>query len=106
MNSPFLYDPIKWLRDQGVNIRLGLPQDGKQHLEICFEKGRYREPKKVREIYKRIEQSRSLILMQLKVDKGLPPRSVESLIAKGLIRIAYYEHGRRRYVITERGRRL
>lgn len=84
-----LYDPVKYLREQGVTLRLGLPQDGKQEIEICFNKGRYGEAKDVQKIYKRVEQSYHLIMMQLNVDKGMPPRTVESLLAKGLVRIAH-----------------
>lgn len=106
MKRAMLYDPVKYLRDKGVSLRLGLPQGGKQDIEVCFEKGRYWEADKVQAIYKRVEQSYNLIMMQLKVDKGMPPRSVESLIGKGYIRIAYDGQGRRRYVVTERGKRF
>lgn len=105
MKRAMLYDPVKFLRDKGVTLRLGLPQDGKQQIEVCFD-NRYREAAKVQAIYRRVQQSYNLIMMQLKVDKGMPPRSVESLIAKDLIRIEYNEQGKRRYVITERGKRL
>lgn len=106
MKRPFLYDPIKYLREKGVTVRLGLPQGGKQKIEVCFEKGRYWEADEVQKIYRRVEQSYNLIMMQLKVEKGMPSRTVESLLAKGLIRIAYDEQGRRRYVITELGKRF
>ncbi|KAF1073911.1 hypothetical protein [Halodesulfovibrio sp. MK-HDV] len=105
MKRPFLYDPIKYLKGKGVTVRLGLPQDGKRKIEVCFEKGRYWETKKVQGIYKRVEQSYNLIMMQLDVDKGMPPRSVESLLAKGLIRIVYDDQGKRRYALTERGKK-
>ncbi|WP_143154872.1 hypothetical protein ACQ0P8_06775 [Halodesulfovibrio aestuarii] len=104
MKRAMLYDPVKFLRDKGVTLRLGLPQDGKQQIEVCFD-SRYREADKVQAIYKRVQQSYSLILMQLNVNKGMPPLSVESLLAKDYIRIACDDRGKRRYVITERGKR-
>ena len=104
MKSPFLYDPVKYLLDKGVTLRLGLPQDGKRKIEVCFDKERYWEADKVQAVYRRVQQSYNLIMMQLNVDKGMPARTVESLLGKDLIRIVCDDQGRKRYVITERGK--
>ena len=103
-DTPSLYDPIKWLRDKHVEVRLGLPQGGVRQLEVRFTSSRYRSAREVQRIYQRIEQSRGLIMMQLNVEKGLPPRSVESLIAKGYLAVER-RNGKGRYVITGLGRR-
>lgn len=105
MKRPFLYDPIKYLRDKGVTIRKGFPQNGEDEIALPFEQGRYWTPPRVLAMSKLVQQSRTLILMQLNVNKGMPPLSVKSLLAKDYIRIACDERGKRRYVITERGKR-
>lgn len=100
-----LYDPIKHLRDKGVIVRKGYPQNGEDEIALEFAHGHYWTPHRVLAMYKLVEQSRGLILMQLNVGRGMPPRSVESLIAKDYIRIEYNAQGKGRYVITERGKR-
>ncbi len=105
MKRPFLYDPIKYLRDKGVTVRKGFPQNGEDEIALTFEQGRYWTPPRVLAMSKLVQQSRTLILMQLNVNKGMPPLSVESLLAKDYIRIACDDRGKRRYVITERGKK-
>ncbi|MEZ6855003.1 hypothetical protein [Halodesulfovibrio aestuarii] len=105
VKKSFLFDPIKHLREKGVTVRIGYPQNGEDEIALVFEQNYSWTPQRVLDMYRLVQQSRALILMQLNVSRGLPPRSVESLIAKGYIRIACDERGKRRYVITERGKR-
>lgn len=105
MKRSAFYDPIRYLRDKGVTVRLSLPQGGKRDIELDFEHGRYWTPNRVLSMYKLVEQSRGLILLQLNVEKGLPPRSIESLLAKGYVNITTI-NGQRRYVITHAGKKL
>lgn len=42
-------------------------------------------------------------MMQHNVERGVSPRTVELLIAKGFVRIER-RNGQRRYLITERGK--
>lgn len=105
MKRPFLCAAIKNLRDKGVTVRKGFPQNGEDEIALTFEQGRYWTPPRVLAMSKLVQQSRTLILMQLNVNKGMPPLSVKSLLAKDYIRISCNERVKRRFVITERGKR-
>lgn len=103
MKRPFLYDPVKHLRGKGVTVRK-VDQNGEAMLKLVFNQYYSWTPQNVLYMRKLAQDSRALILMQLNVDEGMPPRSIESLLAKDYIRIVYDSQDRKRYVITERGK--
>ena len=106
MKQPRLYDPVRYLRDKGVTVRKGFPDRGEDVVRLEFEKNRKWTPKEVTQVMHIVKQSRKLIELQLTVPHNMPPRSVESLMAKDLIRIVTGKDGKRRYVITPRGKCL
>jgi len=106
MRNYRLWDPVLHLSQHGISTIKGLPGNGEPEFLLEFSKHRRWPPEKVKRALQVLETYRTLIRLQLDVPPGMPFRSIESLRAKGYIKIVELEPRKHRYVLTEKGKRV
>lgn len=106
MREKQLWDPVQHLRGHGITIRKGFPGLGEPEFMLEFERSHPWPPARIKRALQVLETYRTLIRLQLDVPPGMPFRSIESLRAKGYIKIVELEPRKHRYVLTEKGKRV